>query len=138
MTAANSLKKGAILDVLQGLNIDGEDWSAYLLVSKADIEKLPKGVTRRRVLRINDAVTLMSMKTSWRMMVVGVAEARPPASTLVITQNGKVRWESGIELGGKEGLQSKSFGRVEPIQPGIIHQSLKHFKPVYSPFVILW
>jgi hypothetical protein len=137
VAAVKSLKKGAILDILQSLNIDGEDWSAYLLVSKADMEKLPEGVPRRRVLRINDAVTLMSMRTSWRMRV-GVADTKPPVSTLVITQNGKVRWESGIELGSKEGLQSQSFGRVEPLQPGIIQQSLRHFKPVYSPLVILW
>lgn len=136
LTAGKSMKKGAILDVLQGLNMDEGGWSAYLLVSKEDLDKLPKGVPKRRVLRITDPRTLRSMKVSWRMRVAGAGNA-PLTSSIVITENGKVRWESGIDLGSKEGLQSKAFGRIEPVQPGILRQLLKHFEPVYSPLVIL-
>lgn len=129
-------KKGQLFDILDGMDLNEGKWNAYLVLGSDDLSRLPSGIHKRTCLKLSDQVLIKKMKADWKMRVSG-GDVATITSSIVFTQNGKVRWESGIDITDGEGLQSRMFGWANPVKPGIIRQYAKYFKPVYLPIIIL-
>ena len=136
MTNPANLKEGQLFDILDGLNLNKGKWNAYLVLGVDDLSRLPPGIPKRTCLKLSDPKRIKEMKADWKMRASG-GDMATITSSIVFTQNGKVRWESGIDITDAEGLQSSMFGWADPVKPGIIRQYANYFKPVYLPFIIL-
>lgn len=135
-TPSDSATKEKTFRILDGMNLNEGTWTAYLIIGNDDLSRLPSGVTRRSCLRLTDQKLIGKLRDDWRMRATG-GDVATITSAIVFTQNGHVRWESGIDITDGEGLQSAAFGWAEPVVPGVMRRYATYFEPVYWPVFVI-
>ena len=131
------LKKGDKINVFENLDFSKGNCKAYLVISRSDFNDLNKSIKKATCLKTTDKVLLQEMKKNL-LFTYTDGDVATVESAIYIYCDNKLVFESGIVLDKySEGLQSKYWGWITPVQPNLLSSYCKQFKRVYWPIVFL-
>lgn len=128
---------GDTIRPLNDFDFTKDDWKAYLYVSRDDFHDLHGSIKKVNCLKTSDKILLEKMKQTWTFIYRG-GDLATVTSYINIYKNGFLVFSSGIVIDkNTEGLQSREFGWINPIQNNALSQTCKDFERVYFPIVFL-
>ena len=131
------LEIGDTINPLENFDLKNGRWSAYIVLSQNDFKDIDPAITKTRCLKTTDIKLLRKMQDSWNF-IYKASDIATVESSIYIFNGKKLVFESGIILDkNKQGLQSESFGWIEPVNSQILIECCKEFKRVSSPIVFL-
>ncbi len=128
---------GSMVAPLEGLDFDAGDWAAYILLEPYDYVEVRKSVPRS-CLKLTDREELKRLQRELVARYTG-GDVATVLSSLVIVHDRKIVYSSGIVLRGRDlgGLQTSSWGWLEPEDRRVSLRFADRFTPVYWPVCIL-
>ncbi len=121
---------------LRDLNFDEGEWAAYIWLEFHDWAEV-RGELPRNCLKLTDREALKRIQHEFVGRYTG-ADVATVISRLHVVHDGRIVHDSGIVLSGRDlkGLQTSSWGWVEPENPGVARRFADLFKPVYWPICV--
>lgn len=136
-TIENNLTKGDTVQPLKNVNFTKGDCRVYLITSIDDYKQLNNVIKKSTCLETEDFELINRIKNEWKFKYEG-GDMVTVDSHIYFVQNGKIVFYSGIVLDKEtEGLQSKTYGWLEPLSKNALSNCCKDFKKVYFPIVLL-
>jgi hypothetical protein len=136
LVSSDSLKKGEIIEPLKNQDFNSNNCSAYLILSKNDLNDLPNSIRRAKVLVNKDRNILQRLKNDFKFVYSG-GDMATCESFIYIFINNKLVFKSSIVLEeNKVGLQNE-YGWIEAQNSRKLIEIMESFEPVYLPVIFL-
>lgn len=121
-------KRGDRVSPLKAFDFSSGDWTIYVEIARDDYHALPPGVTRARCLKTTDRKLMQRMAQTWTFTYTD-GDMATVESGIYVVKDGKLLFDSGIVISREgSGLQSASFGWLEPVDKAAIPESLRQFQ----------
>lgn len=127
---------GDTIQPFKDFDFTKDNWKVYLVLSRESYFNLHDSINKVICLKTSDRYLLEKMKTSWKF-IYQEADVATVTNSIFLLRNGKIVFSSGIIIDkNTEGLQSREFGWIKPIESNALSESCKQFKRVYFPIII--
>jgi hypothetical protein len=128
---------GDTVQVLKSIDLASGNWSAFLVLDKADFDDLSPSIPKVMCLKTKDMALIKLMQSHWNGIYRN-ADMATVTSHIYIFKDNQLMFKSGIVLDkNSEGLQNQEFGWLEPLEKGVLTKHCSAFKPVFFPIVFL-